>query len=77
MFQRQHRGKWFTACITAVLLSSFTVNAELPEAFQGDTPGSEYTISYDDLDALLKATVLYTDGTYEVLQATANFETGF
>lgn len=60
MFQRQHRGKWFTACITAVVLSSFTVNAELPEAFQGDTPGSEYTISYDDLDALLKATVLYT-----------------
>lgn len=24
-----------------------------------------------------KATVLYTDGTYEVLQATAQFETGF
>jgi hypothetical protein len=28
-------------------------------------------------DHVGKATVLYTDGTYEVLQATANFETGF
>lgn len=24
-----------------------------------------------------KATILYTDGTYEIVQATANFETGF
>lgn len=60
MFQRQRRGNWFCAVIAAMLLGSFTLNAELPEVFQGDTSGSDYTISYDDFDALLKATVLYT-----------------
>lgn len=42
------------------LFGSGVVKADLPEVFQGDTPDSEYVISYDDLDALLRATVLYT-----------------
>jgi hypothetical protein len=51
----------------AILCSSIAFTAtgnaainELPEIFKGDTPGSSFEISYDDLDALLKASVLET-----------------
>ncbi|MBZ9612023.1 DUF547 domain-containing protein [Rheinheimera maricola] len=60
MFYRNISRNWLPLCAAALLASAFSVRAELPEVFQGDTPGSEYSISYDDLDALLKATVLYT-----------------
>jgi len=44
------------------LFTAFVVNAnskdELPKEFQGDTWNSKYEISYDDLSALLNATVL-------------------
>ena len=44
------------------LFTAFSINAnsdnELPKEFQGDKWNSKYEISYDDLSALLNATVL-------------------
>lgn len=47
-------------CSATLLINAFSVRAELPEVFQGDTPDSELSIDYKDLDTLLRATVLYT-----------------
>jgi hypothetical protein len=35
--------------------------SKIPEPFRGDLPGSTYSISYDDIDALLGATVMVTE----------------
>ena len=48
--------------VFVLLFTAFSVSAnnknELPKEFQGDTWNSKYEISYDDLSALLNATVL-------------------
>lgn len=51
---------WSTLFVLSWLIISPISSAEIPAVFQGDTPGSELAINYDDLDALLKATVLFT-----------------
>lgn len=50
-------GIYFVFLFTA-FSSQANELSKLPEAFQGDTWNSKYTISYDDLTALLNATVL-------------------
>lgn len=53
-------GNWLKFCLAMFVFNAVSVSASSYEEFEGDTPGSDYTISYDDLDALLKATVLFT-----------------
>lgn len=48
-------------CTSIVFITTANAAADkVPEPFRGDTPGSTYEISYNDLDALLHSSVLAT-----------------